>query len=60
MTSRKFYKNPIDCLIRSVQAEGVLVLTTGFFPNWARLGPHFLFSIPLFEVFRVLLGTDTI
>lgn len=40
------YKNSIDCLLKTVRAEGVMALWKGFFPTWARLGPwQFVFWV---------------
>lgn len=33
------YRSSLDCLVRSVRAEGLLALYKGFLPTWARLGP---------------------
>ena len=33
------YRGFIDCVVKSVRAEGPGVLYRGFFPTWARLGP---------------------
>lgn len=34
------YKGMLDCFVKSVKGEGLLVLWAGFFPNWGRLGPR--------------------
>ncbi|KAG2423768.1 hypothetical protein HXX76_015044 [Chlamydomonas incerta] len=33
------YASSLDCLVRSVRAEGLAALYKGFLPTWARLGP---------------------
>ncbi|KAG2500322.1 hypothetical protein HYH03_001898 [Edaphochlamys debaryana] len=33
------YRSSLDCLVKSVRAEGLMALYKGFFPTWARLGP---------------------
>ncbi|KAL9642597.1 hypothetical protein ABK040_011162 [Willaertia magna] len=49
-----------DCVVKSVRKEGPLVLFKGFLPSYARLGPHFLLSLPLYEQFRKLFGVDSL
>jgi hypothetical protein len=66
-TSAK-YKNSFDCFKKTIQVEGFSSLFKGFVPNFARLGPHFVFvnffliflSFPLMEFFRKLFGVDSI
>jgi len=53
---QKLYINSLDCLIKSVKAEGVLALYKGFFPTWARLGPWQLCFWITYEQLRVLTG----
>jgi len=38
-TGPRQYSGMLDCLSKSVAAEGWTVLWRGFFPTWARLGP---------------------
>eukprot|EP01130_Rhizamoeba_saxonica_P011586 TRINITY_DN4816_c0_g1_i1.p1 TRINITY_DN4816_c0_g1~~TRINITY_DN4816_c0_g1_i1.p1 ORF type:complete len:262 (-),score=20.34 TRINITY_DN4816_c0_g1_i1:27-812(-) len=52
------YKGPIDCFIKSVKTGGIRVLWRGWVPNYLRLGPHFVLSLPLFEQLRRLFGAD--
>jgi len=54
------YKNPLDCFIKTVQSEGPHALMKGWVPNYLRLGPHFILSLPLYEFLRTLLGADGI
>lgn len=54
------YKNPVDCLIKTVSNEGPRALLKGWLPNWGRLGPHFILSIPLYEYLRTQFGAGTI
>lgn len=58
MTDRHLYSSPIDCLVKTIRSEGVLALWKGWVPNYMRLGPHFVLSLPLFEVIRRMLGAD--
>ncbi|KAL2633752.1 hypothetical protein R1flu_005231 [Riccia fluitans] len=51
-----FYRNSVDCLVKTVRAEGVGALWKGFFPTWTRLGPwQFVFWIS-YEQLRRLTG----
>lgn len=34
------YRGAVDCVVKSVRAEGFGVLYRGFWPTWARLGAH--------------------
>ena len=50
------YKNPIDCVIKTVKHDGPLALFRGWTPSYARLGPHFIVAFPLLEQMRKLFG----
>lgn len=51
------YKNSWDCFIQTIKKDGGFkALYKGFIPNYFRLGPHFIFSLPLYEYFRKHLG----
>jgi solute carrier family 25 protein 14/30 len=50
------YSSPLDCLVKTVKFDGVRSLWRGWLPNFARLGPHFLISLPLLEATRKLFG----
>lgn len=54
------YANPIDCLIQTVKLTGVTGLWRGWLPNYLRLGPHFIVSLPLFEFLRRQFGLKSI
>ncbi|KAK1307687.1 Mitochondrial uncoupling protein 3 [Acorus calamus] len=42
----RVYRGSLDCLVRTVRAEGFGALWKGFFPTWARLGPwQFVFWV---------------
>lgn len=53
------YSGVLDCVVKSVRKEGWRVLFRGFVPSYARLGPHFLISLPLYEQFRTWFGVGT-
>eukprot|EP01114_Cavostelium_apophysatum_P002865 TRINITY_DN12562_c0_g1_i1.p1 TRINITY_DN12562_c0_g1~~TRINITY_DN12562_c0_g1_i1.p1 ORF type:complete len:307 (-),score=35.96 TRINITY_DN12562_c0_g1_i1:12-932(-) len=59
MTDRSLYKSPMDVLIKTVRSEGMLALFKGWVPNYLRLGPHFLLSLPLNEYIRRQLGASS-
>ncbi len=50
------YRGMLDCLRKSVTAEGVGVLYRGFWPTWARLGPWQLTFWLSYEQLRRLSG----
>ncbi len=57
---QRTYRNGLDCLIKTVRAEGVLGFYKGFIPNWLRLGPHTVISFFLFESLRKTAGINPI
>ena len=59
-TKHALYKNSIDCLLKTVRNEGILALYRGFLPNYFRLGPHFIFSLPLYEQLRIAFGVGSL
>eukprot|EP01119_Soliformovum_irregulare_P014121 TRINITY_DN3835_c0_g1_i1.p1 TRINITY_DN3835_c0_g1~~TRINITY_DN3835_c0_g1_i1.p1 ORF type:complete len:309 (-),score=43.53 TRINITY_DN3835_c0_g1_i1:68-994(-) len=58
MTDHTLYKGPLDCFIKIITREGPHALMKGWVPNYARLGPHFILSLPLNEFFRRLFGAE--
>jgi len=48
------YSNPIDCLVKSVRAEGPAVLTKGIVSHALRLGPHTVYCLVFFEKIKEL------
>ncbi|GLC71627.1 hypothetical protein PLESTF_001142800 [Pleodorina starrii] len=46
------YRSSLDCLVKSVRAEGLMALYKGFFPTWARLGPWQLVFWTSYEQMR--------
>ena len=52
----RLYKGGVDCFIKTVKMDGVFGLFRGFIPNYLRLGPHFIVSLPLYEQYRRIFG----
>lgn len=50
------YTGPVDCLVKTVRHDGFACLFRGWLANFARLGPHFVISLPFLEATRKLLG----
>mmetsp|Transcript_13533 Transcript_13533/g.28951 ORF Transcript_13533/g.28951 Transcript_13533/m.28951 type:complete len:377 (+) Transcript_13533:170-1300(+) len=50
------YTSSLDCLIKSVRAEGVMALYKGFLPTWMRLGPWQLVFWVSYEQLRKAAG----
>jgi solute carrier family 25 uncoupling protein 27 len=50
------YRGSIDCLVKTVRAEGYNALYKGFFPTWARQGPWQLVFWVSYEQFRKATG----
>ena len=51
------YRGPLDCLLKTVRAEGMLALYKGFVPTVSRLGPWQLSFFLVFEqVTKVVTG----
>jgi len=53
---KPLYTGTIDCLKKTVQAEGVLGLWAGWVPGWMRLGPHTIVTFIAFEQLRAAVG----
>ena len=56
--SAALYRNPIDCVVQTVRAEGALALYRGYWPTLARQGPVMVVQMPLVEQLRRLAGLD--
>lgn len=54
------YAGAMDCLVKSVRAEGWKCLYKGLIPNWVRIGPHTTVSLLVFEKLRALLGYSAV
>ena len=59
MMSNRLYQNTFDCLKKTLVHEGPRALMKGWLPNYLRLGPHCLISLPLAEFIRTSLGADS-
>jgi solute carrier family 25 uncoupling protein 27 len=53
------YRNSLDCLTKTVKAEGAMALWKGFFPTWTRLGPWQFVVWVSYEQFRRLTGLSS-
>lgn len=57
------YKNPFDCLYKTVSIEGPLALYKGFVPHLLRIGPHTILTLMFMEQtmhwMKVLEGVPT-
>lgn len=43
------YKNPFDCLMKTVSIEGPMALYKGFLPHLLRIGPHTVLTLMFME-----------
>lgn len=43
------YKGPVDCLVKTVRAEGVMSLYKGFWAQLMRIGPHSILTLMFME-----------
>jgi len=59
MSNPDAYKSTLDCLVKTVKADGPLALYRGFFPIWARMGPKAMVFYLTFEQLRGLLGLNS-
>jgi len=50
------YLSTVDCVRKTVKAEGLLSLYKGFVPNWIRIGPHTIITFLVYEQLRLLFG----
>jgi hypothetical protein len=48
-TGNIIYKNSLDCLTKTLTSEGPLALYKGFWPFFARLGPHTIITFIVYE-----------
>ena len=56
----RVYGGLVDCLTKTVRAEGVLSLYKGFVPAYARLGPWQVVFFIVFEQLNVLVLGKTL
>lgn len=54
------YKSPLDCIVKSYRADGLLGFFKGWMPSYWRLGPHTVCSFILIEKIRLFVGLSTI
>jgi solute carrier family 25 uncoupling protein 27 len=50
------YKSSVDCLMKTIQNEGLFALYKGFLPVWIRMAPWSLTFWLSFEQIRFMLG----
>ncbi|CAF1161062.1 unnamed protein product [Rotaria sordida] len=58
-SNNSLYKGPIDCVYKTMIREGPIAFMKGWLPNYLRLGPHTLVSLPLAEFIRKSFGADS-
>lgn len=58
-SSAVLYKSSLDCLVKTVRAEGFLALYKGFLPTWMRLGPWQLYFWITYEQLRKFSGMES-
>mmetsp|Transcript_42266 Transcript_42266/g.165045 ORF Transcript_42266/g.165045 Transcript_42266/m.165045 type:complete len:84 (-) Transcript_42266:169-420(-) len=56
MNYKDLYQGPLDCLRKIVRSEGLKGLYKGWVPNYARLGPHTLLTLTVYEQLRSFVG----
>jgi Mitochondrial carrier protein len=59
-TDTKIYNGFVDCLVKTVKADGVLVLWRGFIPIWARFAPQATLQLLTIEALYNLCGFKSI
>ena len=59
MNSGVAYTGSVDCLVKTVQHEGVLSLWRGFMPTWMRMAPWSLTFWLTYEQIRRLIGSQS-
>jgi len=60
MSERHMYRGPLDVFLKILKKEGPHALFKGWIPNYLRLGPHSILSLPLYDFLRRMLGVDTV
>ena len=50
----RYYSGSLDCLVKTVRAEGVMSLYKGFIPCWLRMAPWSMTFWLTFEKMRIL------
>lgn len=59
MNNPELYKGSLDCLLRTIEAEGFTSLYKGFVPTWSRMAPWSLTFWLTYEQIRKLSGTTS-
>lgn len=59
-TDKKIYNGFVDCLVKTVKADGVLVLWRGFIPIWARFAPQATLQLLTIEALYNMFGFKSI
>jgi Mitochondrial carrier protein len=59
-TDQKIYSSFMDCLVKTVKADGVLSLWRGFIPIWARFAPQATLQLLTIEALYSLCGFKSI
>lgn len=49
-----YYKGVIDCFLKVVKSEGIMVLYKGFWPHLMRIGPHATLVLVFFDQLKLL------
>jgi len=60
MNYKDLYQGPLDCLRKIVRSEGLKGLYKGWVPNYARLGPHTLLTLTVYEQLRSFVGWNNL
>lgn len=60
MNYRDLYSGPIDCITKTARSEGLRGFYKGWVPNYARLGPHTLLTMIVYDQMRASVGWKTI
>lgn len=50
----------MDCLRKTLAAEGLMGLYKGWLPNWLRIGPHTIITFAVFEAMRKAAGLSAV
>ena len=60
MASKGEYKGLMDCAVHVVKRHGLRAFASGFVPNYIRIGAHSLFTLPLYEEMRKVMGLSSV
>eukprot|EP01095_Lingulamoeba_sp_RSL-Kostka_P015313 TRINITY_DN6998_c0_g1_i1.p1 TRINITY_DN6998_c0_g1~~TRINITY_DN6998_c0_g1_i1.p1 ORF type:complete len:303 (-),score=87.01 TRINITY_DN6998_c0_g1_i1:121-1029(-) len=56
----ELYSGSMDCLIKTIKAEGIRGLNKGFISQWMRIGPHSITTFIVFEQLRKFFNINPI